>query len=53
LVKQTTAHDFFRGMLIFSRNHAHIHSKELSIKNEEGKYTPEFTSSLKDYYLYL
>jgi tRNA1Val (adenine37-N6)-methyltransferase len=53
LVKQTTAHQFFRGMLIFSRHHASIHCSELAVKNEAGIYSDEFIPLLKDYYLYL
>ena len=53
LVKQTTSHNFFRGILIFSRNKSAIQTNELCIKNEAGNYTPEFINLLKDYYLYL
>jgi tRNA1Val (adenine37-N6)-methyltransferase len=52
-IKQTPAHTFFRGCLSFSRKETKPHVVELTIKNEEGNYTDEFTDLLKDYYLYL
>lgn len=53
LVRQTAAHSFFRGILIFSKEKTEIKSAEMAIKNKEGKYTTEFTGMLKDYYLHL
>ena len=53
LVKQTPAHNFFRSILIFTRIKSPAQINELSIKNEEGNYTVEFSNLLKDYYLYL
>lgn len=53
LVKQTTTHNYFRGMLLFSANKTEAAIKEITIKDETGSYTPAFTTLLKDYYLYL
>jgi len=54
LVKQTPQHDFFRGILHFSRHRGNfILSAELCIKNAAGVYTEEFVELMKDYYLYL
>jgi tRNA1Val (adenine37-N6)-methyltransferase len=53
LVNQTPAHNFFRGILIFSRKESNIITAEISIKNAAGNYTGEFINLLKDYYLYL
>lgn len=52
-VKQTTAHSFFRSMLIFGKQKQERVSKEIAIKNSNGDYTNEFTALLSDYYLYL
>ena len=53
LVKQTTKHDFFRSCLSFSRKETKPHVVTLTIKNNEGVYTDEFISLMKDYYLHL
>jgi len=54
LVRQTPAHDFFRGILHFSRKkESFVPGSELCIKNEAGVYTEEFVELMKDYYLYL
>ena len=53
LVRQTAAHSFFRGILIFSKEKKEIKSAEIVIKNREGEYTTEFTGMLKDYYLHV
>jgi tRNA1Val (adenine37-N6)-methyltransferase len=54
LVRQTPHHDFFRGILHFSRNkESFVPSAGLCIKNEAGVYTEEFEGLMKDYYLYL
>lgn len=53
LVKQSGRHDFFRGILFFSRPKAQLPDMEISIKNNEGSYTDAFITALKDYYLYL
>lgn len=54
LLRHTLQHPYFRGVLIFSniRIQTSVVS-ELSIKNSEEQYTPEFINLLKDYYLYL
>ena len=52
-VRQTDAHDFFRGILFFSRTKGQKQNTEMAIKDKEGKYTLAFTAALKDYYLHL
>ena len=53
LVRQTTGHDLFRGILFFSKIKSETENTEMSIKEHEGKYSAGFTAALKDYYLYL
>jgi tRNA1Val (adenine37-N6)-methyltransferase len=54
LLRQSPSHDFFRGILYFSRHQfPSISKKELIILDEAGQYTMEFVNLLKDYYLYL
>jgi tRNA1Val (adenine37-N6)-methyltransferase len=53
LIKQTPKHNHFRSILVFSRIKTATVPEELIIKNEDGNYTVEFISLLKDYYLYL
>ena len=56
LVKQTPSHSFFRIMItgtLQNEKPVTVSSSELTIKDAEGNYTPEFTALLKDYYLYL
>ena len=53
LIKQTPAHNFFRGALIFIRSKSEKATHQLTIKSSEGEYTPEFKGLLKDYYLHL
>ncbi len=53
LIKQTPKHNFFRGILLFSRIQSSFSTTELTIKNKEGNYTKEFLELLKDYYLHL
>ncbi|PWT76134.1 MAG: methyltransferase [Bacteroidetes bacterium] len=54
LVKQTPAHPYFRSIIHFSRNKVPtIMGAELTIQEQEGKYTPDFVELLRDYYLYL
>lgn len=53
LIRQTPGHDFFRGILIFSRSKSRIVKIELCIRNKEGSYTPECASILTDYYLFM
>lgn len=52
-VKQTPKHDYFRAILIFSRKSAIALQEEISIKDDDEKYSTVFISLLKDYYLYL
>jgi len=53
-VKQTPAHDYFRAVLHYSRNHEHfVPSFDLIIHEQEKQYSEEFRELLKDYYLYL
>ena len=53
-VQQTTAHDFFRSIMHFSRRREAIAGAfGLSIHNAEGKFSNEFVELMKDYYLYL
>ena len=51
LVKQTSLHSCFRGILLFGTQKTIPTTKELSIKNKEDNYTEEFNFLLKDYYL--
>jgi tRNA1Val (adenine37-N6)-methyltransferase len=51
LVRHTTAHPFFRGILFLSRQQSTAHTTELVIKNEGHAYTDAFIDLLKDYYL--
>lgn len=53
LVKQTPSHGFFRGILFFSPKETDPQSRDLIIKDSNQNYSPEFTTALKDYYLYL
>jgi tRNA1Val (adenine37-N6)-methyltransferase len=53
LVRQTPAHDFFRGILFYTRMQDEVKVNELTIKNTQGNYTPAFAGLLKDYYLNL
>ena len=54
LVRQSDDHAYFRFMIegCFERSAGTI-TKELSIKNKNNEYTEEFTTLLKDYYLYM
>lgn len=56
LVRQSTAHDYFRVLLkgrIGQGDAVETVLEEISIANKEKEYTPEFISLLKDYYLHL
>jgi len=53
LVKQSAVHDHFRGILFFSRIKSQHQISEIIIKNNDGDYTKEFITALKDYYLFL
>lgn len=50
-VRQTPAHQPFRSICLFGfQSPEGMNSKELIIKNENGKYTREFTELMDDYY---
>lgn len=53
LVRQTPTHNFFRGILLFSKIASPSTTRELTIKDKEGNYTEAFIELLKDYYLNL
>lgn len=52
-VKQTEKHDYFRGILFFSRKKVQPITSTVSIKGREGNYASEFVAALNEYYLYL
>ena len=53
-VRQSPKHPFFRAILHYVRTPDNFAPTfELTIKQEDNTYTPEFTELLKDYYLYL
>lgn len=52
-IKQTTKHSFFRTILFFSFQQKSFNSECLAIKDEFNNYTTDFSSLLKDYYLFL
>jgi tRNA1Val (adenine37-N6)-methyltransferase len=53
LVKHTLKHNFFRGILFFTRKETEAQILEIVIRDGEHNYTPEFAAVLKDYYLFL
>jgi tRNA1Val (adenine37-N6)-methyltransferase len=53
LIKQTQTHNYFRSILLFTREEVSTKQSETIIQNEDGKYTNEFVKFLRDYYLYL
>ena len=53
LLRHTSAHPFFRGILFLSRTPSTAHTKELIINDGQNVYTEEFSLLLKDYYLHL
>lgn len=53
LVRQTSKHNYFRSMLLFARSAAPLIQKEIVIRMDDGKYSPEFIDLLKAYYLFL
>jgi tRNA1Val (adenine37-N6)-methyltransferase len=54
LVRQTPRHDFFRSILYFSRRkEGFVPTSELTIQNNEGVYTEDFSELMQEYYLYL
>ncbi|HWB25301.1 MAG TPA: methyltransferase [Chitinophagaceae bacterium] len=52
-VKQTPKHNYFRSILFFGRTKKVAEETEVTIKNGDNSYTPEFTALLKDYYLFM
>jgi len=53
-VKQSPRHPFFRAILHYSRLHEDfVPEHHLTIQNEDGSYTEDFTELMKEYYLYL
>lgn len=55
-ISESNAHPFFRSCDWYSRTEAEIALpviSELRIRDSDGKYTTDFCSLLKDYYLYL
>ena len=52
-VRQTTSHNFFRSMLLLTKNKVETIYSEMSIKGGDNNYTQPFINLLKDYYLYL
>lgn len=53
LIKQTPSHNFFRGIVLLQRKKTILLAEETWIKDEAGKYGPNFIALLKDYYLHL
>ncbi|HEY8734513.1 MAG TPA: hypothetical protein VIL90_08120, partial [Puia sp.] len=50
-VKQTPGHSPFRSICLFRfQKPGAVASGQLVIKNEMGKYSPEFTKLMEDYY---
>jgi tRNA1Val (adenine37-N6)-methyltransferase len=53
-VKQTTKHNFFRTMGVFTKQSStEVITETISIKEEDNHYSSHFIKLLKDYYLYL
>ena len=53
IVKQPANHNYFRSMLLFSKQTCKTVEKGIIIKQNEKEYSTEFIQLLKDYYLYL
>jgi len=51
MVSQSPKHDHFRGILFFSGEEKKVELAEMTIRNNNGDYSYEFTTLLKDYYL--
>jgi tRNA1Val (adenine37-N6)-methyltransferase len=52
-VRQTPGHSIFRSIIFFSKNITPQENDEIVIKDANNRYTPEFISLLKPFYLYL
>jgi tRNA1Val (adenine37-N6)-methyltransferase len=52
-VKQTAAHDYFRGILFFSRQQEEVTTEDIVIKQDAVNYTALFRQLLHAYYLHL
>ena len=53
LIKQSSTHNYFRGILFLGRKKTGVNESVISIKDDNNRYTAEFIALLKDYYLYL
>lgn len=53
LVKQSIKHEYFRGILFFSRKESMVKKSEVLIRDSDNNYTTGFTGFLKEYYLAL
>lgn len=51
--KQSSAHDYFRSVIIISKINKEVLSSEIVIKESNGEYSSELKKLLKDYYLFL
>ncbi|MDP9230163.1 MAG: methyltransferase [Bacteroidota bacterium] len=51
LIRQSVKHDYFRIITSGGHRVSELKSEELSIRDEDQQYTPEFMRLLKDYYL--
>ena len=52
IVRQTSKHDFFRTIFLFSKTEINqCIETEIVIRDENNNYTMSFTDLLKDYYL--
>jgi len=52
-VRQTTAHNYFRTILLFQNHETITSANEMSIKDDNDQYSTGFRNLLKDYYLHL
>lgn len=53
LIKQTPEHPFFRAVLFLGKEQVVAAETVITIQGDDRKYTPDFCTLLKDYYLYL
>ena len=51
LAKQTPRHNYFRGLLLFSRTFVEIKTESLCIRDENNDYSSRFNQLLNHYYL--